>query len=279
MRLGFYYSQAQDWHEPERRRQHLGLRPRRQEGLRPVPARARPSRRCRSCSPATARSALIWFDTPADDERRSARSASPTSCATLQPKTLIDGRLGAAGRLRHDGRQRDPGRGRQARRGRCRRRSTTPGATRRTTTTGSRPATSTFKLVDIVSKGGNYLLNVGPDGRRRDPAAEPGHAARRGPLAEGERRGDLRRRSDAVRRRARASRARRERRTCAATRCSSSRNEWRVHHEARQAVHHLLHGAARAVRAAADEERGEARLPAGRRAPVEVQVEDGRPGS
>ena len=38
----------------------------------------------------------------------------------------------------------------------------TPGATRATTTTGRRPEDLTFKLVDIVSKGGNYLLNVGP---------------------------------------------------------------------------------------------------------------------
>ena len=38
IRLGFYYSQAQDWHEPERRRQHLGLRPRRAERLRRVSA-------------------------------------------------------------------------------------------------------------------------------------------------------------------------------------------------------------------------------------------------
>ena len=33
---------------------------------------------------------------------------------------------------------------------------------RKDDTIGSRRATSLFKLVDIVSKGGNYLLNVGP---------------------------------------------------------------------------------------------------------------------
>ena len=37
----------------------------------------------------------------------------------------------------------------------------------------------TFKLVDIVSKGGNYLLNVGPDLGRRHPAGQPGQSARR----------------------------------------------------------------------------------------------------
>ena len=39
IRLGFYYSQSQDWHERNGAGNDLGLRPRRQEGLRPVPAR------------------------------------------------------------------------------------------------------------------------------------------------------------------------------------------------------------------------------------------------
>ncbi len=41
------------------------------------------------------------------------------------------------------------------------------------------PEDLTFKLVDIVSKGGNYLLNVGPDVGGRDPAGQPGQSARR----------------------------------------------------------------------------------------------------
>ena len=36
------------------------------------------------------------------------------------------------------------------------------------------PEDITFKLVDIASKGGNYLLNVGPDFRGRHPAGQPG---------------------------------------------------------------------------------------------------------
>ena len=39
LRLGFYYSQAQDWHEPNGAGNDLGLRSGREEGLRPLPAR------------------------------------------------------------------------------------------------------------------------------------------------------------------------------------------------------------------------------------------------
>ena len=77
--------------------------------------------------------------------------------------------------------------------------------------------------IDIVSKGGNYLLNVGPTARGRDPAGQPGQPADGRPLAEGERRGGVRRRRVAVWRGVwRAHRARRPR-TCAATRSFSRR--------------------------------------------------------
>ena len=36
-----------------------------------------------------------------------------------------------------------------------------------------------YRLVDVVSKGGNYLLNVGPDGRRRHPRAQRADACAR----------------------------------------------------------------------------------------------------
>ena len=60
------------------------------------------------------------------------------------------------------------------------------------------PGEVTFKLVDIVSKGGNYLLNVGPTAEGVDPAGQPGHAAHGGPVAEAQRRRRLRRGADAV---------------------------------------------------------------------------------
>ncbi len=45
IRFGFYYSQAQDWHEPNGAGNTWDFGPDDEEGLRPVPARARPSRR------------------------------------------------------------------------------------------------------------------------------------------------------------------------------------------------------------------------------------------
>jgi alpha-L-fucosidase len=80
---------------------------------------------------------------------------------TLQPATLIDGRLGAEGDYRSMGDNKIPD-------------EVLPGdwevpATLNDTwgykkddNDWKSPEDLTFKLVDIVSKGGNYLLNVGP---------------------------------------------------------------------------------------------------------------------
>ncbi len=62
------------------------------------------------------------------------------------------------------------------------------------------PGDITFKLVDIVSKGGNYLLNVGPTADGVIPQPSQDVLRDGGPLAEGERRGRLRRGPDALRR-------------------------------------------------------------------------------
>src|SRR4029079_1912966 len=103
--------------------------------------------------------ALIWFDTPrmmtGDRPHRFTRIVRE-----LQPDTLIDGRLGAEGDYTSTGDNVIP-----------------PNVSgeawevpptinhtwgfRKDDTDWKSPGQIAFKLVDIVSKGGNYLLNVG----------------------------------------------------------------------------------------------------------------------
>ncbi len=81
---------------------------------------------------------------------------------TLQPKTLIDGRLGAAGDYVTTGDNVIPGAGSGRRPGRCPATLNHTWGYRKDDHDWKSPSDVTFKLVDIVSKGGNYLLNVGP---------------------------------------------------------------------------------------------------------------------
>jgi len=80
---------------------------------------------------------------------------------SLQPKTLIDGRLGAAGDYVSTGDNVIPSSARNEY-------WETPATInhtwgyRKDDQDWKSPGEITFKLVDIVSKGGNYLLNVGP---------------------------------------------------------------------------------------------------------------------
>jgi alpha-L-fucosidase len=177
MPLGFYYSQAQDWHEPggagndwdfgadvgpdgkERKAYDAYLREKAEPQVRELLTGYGPV-------------ALVWFDTPRLMTPERAQRFTDI-VRTLQPKTLIDGRLGAAGDYVSTGDNVIP-----------------PGTQ---STAWEVPATLnhtwgyrkddhdwksagdvTFKLVDIVSKGGNYLLNVGPmaDGTIPQPSQD-----------------------------------------------------------------------------------------------------------
>jgi alpha-L-fucosidase len=110
----------------------------------------------------------VWFDTPRN--MAGERAARFTQIVrTLQPKTLIDGRLGESGDYVSTGDNVIP--------------------TEKKTEAWEVPATLNhtwgyraddhdwksvgdvvFKLVDVVSKGGNYLLNVGPMANGEMPA-------------------------------------------------------------------------------------------------------------
>jgi len=159
IRLGFYYSQSQDWHErngagndwdfgaDEKKDYDQYLR-----------GKAEPQ--VKELLTNYGKVALIWFDTPrmmtGDRAQRFADIVRST-----QPETLIDGRLGTEGDYRSTGDNVIP----SEVSGEAWEVPATINHTwgfRADDTDWKSPGQIAFKLVDIVSKGGNYLLNVGP---------------------------------------------------------------------------------------------------------------------
>src|SRR5947209_12382461 len=159
IRLGFYYSQSQDWHEPngagntwdfgadEKKDYDQYLRGKAEPQVRELLTGYGPV-------------ALIWFDTPrmmtGDRPHRFTRIVR-----SLQPDTLIDGRLGVEGDYVSTGDNVIP----PAVSSEAWEVPATINHTwgyRQDDTDWKSAGQIAFKLVDIVSKGGNYLLNVGP---------------------------------------------------------------------------------------------------------------------
>ena len=165
MPLGFYYSQSQDWHEPggagndwdfgpdigqdgKQRKDYDGyLRGKAEPQVRELLTRYGPV-------------ALIWFDTPRMMKPERAQRFADI-LRTLQPKTLIDGRLGASGDYVSTGDNVIPA-GVQSEYWEVPATTNHTWGFRKDDQDWKSPGEITFKLVDIVSKGGNYLLNVGP---------------------------------------------------------------------------------------------------------------------
>ncbi len=171
MRLGFYYSQSQDWHEADAAGNTWDFGPDdRKDYDKYLRGKAEPQ--VRELLTGYGPVALVWFDTPRMMTPERARRFTDL-VRSLQPQCLIDGRLGAAGDYISTGDNAIPPRV-----------GTAPWETPATInhTWGYRkddhdwksPGDITFKLLDIVSKGGNYLLNVGPtaDGVIPGPSQE-----------------------------------------------------------------------------------------------------------
>jgi alpha-L-fucosidase len=159
MRLGFYYSQAQDWHEPNGAGNTWDFGPEEKKDFDQY-LRAKAEPQVRELLTGYGPVALIWFDTPrmmtADRAKR-----FTDIVRSLQPNTLIDGRLGAEGDYRSTGDNVIP----PDVQGEAWETPATINHTwgfRKDDTDWKSPGQIAFKLVDIVSKGGNYLLNVGP---------------------------------------------------------------------------------------------------------------------
>jgi alpha-L-fucosidase len=176
MRLGFYYSQSQDWHEPNGAGNTWDFGPdtgpdgktelKKYDDYLRGKAEPQVKELLTNYGPV----ALIWFDTPRMmTPERGQRFADIVR--QTQPNTLIDGRLGTEGDYRSTGDNVIPPEA-----------STeaweTPATIndtwgfRNDDTNWKSAGQIAFKLVDIVSKGGNYLLNVGPTAEGVIPAPE-----------------------------------------------------------------------------------------------------------
>ncbi len=165
MPLGFYYSQSQDWHEQGGAGNDWDFGPDQGPDRKELKdydgyLRGKAEPQVRELLTDYGPVALIWFDTPRMmTPERAQRFAS--ILRTLQPNTLIDGRLGARGDYISTGDNVIPAKVQTEY-------WEVPATTnhtwgfRKDDTDWKSPGEITFKLVDIVSKGGNYLLNVGP---------------------------------------------------------------------------------------------------------------------
>jgi len=159
MRLGFYYSQAQDWHEPNGAGNSWDFKPNAEKDFDQY-LRDKAEPQVRELLTGYGPVALVWFDTPQLMTAERARRFTDL-VRSLQPKTLIDGRLGAEGDYVSTGDNIIPGDARTEA-------WETPATInhtwgyRKDDVDWKNPGEIVFKLVDIVSKGGNYLLNVGP---------------------------------------------------------------------------------------------------------------------
>jgi alpha-L-fucosidase len=157
--LGFYYSQAQDWHEPNGVGNTWDFGPDEKKNFDQY-LREKAEPQVRELLTGYGPVALVWFDTPR--MMTGARAQRFTDIVrSVSPKTLIDGRLGAAGDYVTTGDNVIPAEVQST--------AWEVPATlnhtwgyRKDDHDWKSPGDVTFKLVDIVSKGGNYLLNVGP---------------------------------------------------------------------------------------------------------------------
>lgn len=168
IRLGFYYSQSQDWHEPNGAGNTWDFGPDDKKDYDQY-LRSKAEPQVKELLAGYGPVALIWFDTP-----RMMTGDRATRFATivreLQPSTLIDGRLGTEGDYRSTGDNVIP----PQVSGDAWEVPATINHTwgyRTDDTDWKSPGQITFKLVDIVSKGGNYLLNVGPTAEGLIPQA------------------------------------------------------------------------------------------------------------
>ncbi|HEX9816769.1 MAG TPA: alpha-L-fucosidase [Candidatus Thermoplasmatota archaeon] len=167
LRFGVYYSQSQDWHERGGAGNDWDFPSndvKDKDGSFDAYLQGKVEPQLREILGNYGPMCLIWFDTPQlmRDEHQHRRGQRLTDIVrTMQPACLIDGRLGKAGDYMSTGDNAIPPKASDEA-------WEVPATINQTW--GYRtddhnwksPAEMVFKLVDVVSKGGNYLLNVGP---------------------------------------------------------------------------------------------------------------------
>ena len=175
IKFGFYYSQAQDWHAPggaiwtgRHENDPVYAVPQwdsKQHGDFDAYFNGKVIPQVRELLTNYGPIGVIWFDTPLGVMNVERAGKLEKLVHDLQPDCLISGRLGGKFQSDYDseGDNRIPNLSRAGA-------WETPATLndtwgfKKNDHNWKTPADVTFKLVDIVSKGGNYLLNVGPDG-------------------------------------------------------------------------------------------------------------------
>jgi alpha-L-fucosidase len=159
IKLCFYYSQAQDWHEANGAGNTWDFGPDDKKDFDQY-LRDKALPQVREVLTQYGPLGMIWFDTPRLMTQERAEQFTKM-VRDLQPNCLVNGRLGGKGDYRSTGDNRIPDQ-------------VVPGVWEVPATVNDtwgyksydqhwKPADEiVFKLVDITSKGGNYLLNVGP---------------------------------------------------------------------------------------------------------------------
>jgi alpha-L-fucosidase len=164
LRFGVYYSQAQDWHEPGGAGNNWdfpGNEEKNKSGAYDKYLREKAEPQLRELLSNYGPICLVWFDTPQMMDVGDRAKRFTDIVRTLQPDCLIDGRLGAVGDYRSTSDNVIP-------KDFSDEAWETPATInhtwgyRKDDNDWKRPGEIIFKLVDIVSKGGNYLLNIGP---------------------------------------------------------------------------------------------------------------------
>lgn len=168
IRLCFYYSQAQDWHEPNGAGNDWDFDETKKDFAQYFEEKVKPQ--VRELLTQYGPIGLIWFDTPVTITESQSRELTEL-VHQLQPDCLVNSRVGhGAGDYRSAGDNQIPV---------CVMREPWETPATLNDTWGFKTSDHNWKsvktlvrlLVDIVSKGGNYLLNVGPTAEGEIPKA------------------------------------------------------------------------------------------------------------